>query len=41
MDRSALPSGGEIHRAIEGESFDAAEYDKARAARYARREGFY
>jgi PPOX class probable FMN-dependent enzyme len=41
IDRSALPSSGEIHRTIEGESFDAAAYDEARAARYARREGFY
>lgn len=41
IDRAALPSGGEIHRAISGEGFDAAAYDAERAARYARREGFY
>ena len=40
LDRSELPSNGEIHQALE-ESFDAARYDEERAARYARREGFY
>ena len=32
---------GEIHKAMQGDSFDAAKYDAERAARYARREGFY
>lgn len=32
---------GEILRAIQGEDFDASAYDAERAARYARREGFY
>lgn len=41
IDRSALPSSGEIMRAVQGESFDAAQYDLERAARYARRQGFY
>lgn len=41
LDRSALPTNGEILRAITGEGFDAEKYDKERAARYARREGFY
>lgn len=41
LDRSVLPTNGEIHRAIVGDSFDAAAYDEARAGRYARREGFY
>jgi PPOX class probable FMN-dependent enzyme len=41
VDRSELPSNGEIHREIAGGSFDAAAYDAERAARYARREGFY
>ncbi|NUO53790.1 MAG: pyridoxamine 5'-phosphate oxidase family protein [Polyangiaceae bacterium] len=41
VDRSVLPTNGEIHRAIVGDSFDATAYDEARAARYARREGFY
>ncbi|HEX6244640.1 MAG TPA: pyridoxamine 5'-phosphate oxidase family protein [Polyangiales bacterium] len=41
LERSALPSNGEIHRALCGPDFDAAQYDEERAARYARREGFY
>lgn len=41
VDRASLPTGGEILRAIHGESFDAEGYDSARAERYARREGFY
>lgn len=41
LDRSALPSNGEIHRALHGDDFDAEAYDAERAARYARREGFY
>jgi PPOX class probable FMN-dependent enzyme len=41
IDRSKLPTNGEIHRAIQGDTFDAAKYDEERAARYARREGFY
>lgn len=41
LERSALPSNGEIHRELKGESFDAAVYDAERAERYARREGFY
>lgn len=41
LERGALPSNGEIHRAMKGPDFDAAAYDEERAARYARREGFY
>lgn len=41
VDRALLPSNGQIHRAISGDSFDAEKYDEERAARYARREGFY
>jgi uncharacterized protein len=41
IDRDQLPTNGEIHKAIQGGSFDAAQYDEERAARYARREGFY
>lgn len=42
IDRSELPSSGEILRAVrEDEAFDAEEYDRARAERYARREGLY
>jgi PPOX class probable FMN-dependent enzyme len=40
VDRSELPSAGEIHRARDP-SFDADAYDAERAQRYARREGFY
>ncbi len=36
-----LPTGGEVHRAIQGEGFDVEGYDRARAERYGRREGFY
>jgi hypothetical protein len=35
-----LPSNGETHKAL-NEAFDAERYDEERAARYARREGFY
>jgi hypothetical protein len=41
IDRSELPSGGEILRSLKDPSFDAAEYDEARAERYARGEGLY
>src|SRR5687768_13476080 len=41
VDRSELPSNGEIHRELKGESFDVEAYDVERAERYARREGFY
>jgi PPOX class probable FMN-dependent enzyme len=41
LDRAVLPSSGEVMRALQGESFDAEQYDRERAARYARREGFY
>jgi uncharacterized protein len=40
VDRSQLPSSGEIHRSLDP-SFDADTYDAERAERYARREGFY
>ena len=41
VDRAALPSNGEIQRELAGGDFDAEAYDVERAARYARREGFY
>jgi uncharacterized protein len=41
VDGSELPTGGEIHRELQGGNFDAEQYDAERAARYARREGFY
>ncbi len=40
VERSELPSSGEIHRSRDP-SFDAGAYDAERAGRYARREGFY
>lgn len=41
IDPAELPTGGQVHRAIQGEGFDAAQYDAERAERYRRREGFY
>jgi PPOX class probable FMN-dependent enzyme len=42
IERSELPSSGELLREIQRDpSFDADDYDRERAARYARREGFY
>jgi PPOX class probable FMN-dependent enzyme len=41
LDRSELPSSGEILRSLGDPAFDAEEYDRARAERYARREGLY
>ena len=41
VKRSELPSSGQILRSLHGEEFDAEGYDRERAARYARREGFY
>ena len=40
IDRSELPTNGQIHEAL-CEGFDGKAYDEERAARYARREGFY
>jgi hypothetical protein len=40
VDRSELPSSGDIHRGRDP-SFDAEAYDAERAERYSRREGFY
>ena len=41
VDRSELPSSGEIMRAVADPAFDAAKYDRERAERYARGEGLY
>jgi len=41
VERSELPSSGEILRSLTDPEFDALEYDRERAARYARREGLY
>jgi PPOX class probable FMN-dependent enzyme len=41
VDRSELPSSGEILRSLRADEFDAEQYDRERAERYARREGLY
>ena len=41
IDRTELPSSGEILRAVREDDFDADQYDRERAERYARREGLY
>ncbi|MGZ3450962.1 MAG: pyridoxamine 5'-phosphate oxidase family protein [Polyangiales bacterium] len=41
IDRASLPTNGEIHNLLSGGEVDAEKYDTERAARYARREGFY
>jgi PPOX class probable FMN-dependent enzyme len=41
IDRSDLPSAGAIMRSLNDPSFDADQYDRERAERYARREGLY
>lgn len=41
VDPSSMPTGGEVHRAIQGGQFDSEQYDKERAERYRRRVGFY
>jgi PPOX class probable FMN-dependent enzyme len=41
VERSSLPSAGEMMRAVQGEDFDADKYERERADRYARRVGFY
>ena len=41
IDRSELPSSGEILRSLNDPEFDAEEYDRERAGRYARGEGLY
>jgi PPOX class probable FMN-dependent enzyme len=41
VDPASMPTGGEVLRAIRGEAFDAAQYDKERAERYRQRVGFY
>lgn len=40
-DPASMPTGGQVHRAIQGGAFDAEGYDAERAERYGRREGFY
>jgi PPOX class probable FMN-dependent enzyme len=41
IERSLLPSSGEILRSLQGPTFDAEAYNRDRAERYARREGLY
>lgn len=41
IDPATMPTGGEVHRAIHGEQFDAETYDRERAERYRQRVGFY
>ncbi len=41
IDRSELPSSGEILRSLNDPEFDADTYDRERAERYARGEGLY
>ncbi len=41
VDRSELPSSGEILRAVADPELDVSEYEEVRAERYRRREGFY
>jgi PPOX class probable FMN-dependent enzyme len=41
IERSELPSHGEILRSLTDPSFDVETHDRERAARYARREGLY
>jgi PPOX class probable FMN-dependent enzyme len=41
IERSELPGFGEVLRSLTDPSFDAEGYDRARAERYARREGMY
>ncbi len=41
VDRSELPTSGEILRRVADSDLDVDEYDRERAARYARREGLY
>jgi uncharacterized protein len=41
VDPARLPTGGQVHRAIQGEAFDAEQYDRERAERYRQRVGFY
>lgn len=41
VDPGSMPTGGQVHRAIQGANFDAERYDEERAERYRGRVGFY
>jgi uncharacterized protein len=36
-----MPTGSQVHRAVQGDQFDAEQHDSERAERYQRRAGFY
>jgi PPOX class probable FMN-dependent enzyme len=41
IDPATMPTGGQVHRAIQGDQFDAEQYDSERGERYRQRVGFY
>jgi PPOX class probable FMN-dependent enzyme len=41
VDPASMPTGGQVHRAIQGDRFDAEQYDREREERYRGRVGFY
>jgi uncharacterized protein len=41
VDPRTMSTGGEVHRAIQGEQFDAEQHDRERSERDRRRIGFY
>ncbi len=41
VDPASMPTGGQVLRAIQGDHFDAEQYDTERAERYRNRVGFY
>ena len=41
VDPALMPTGGQVHRAIQGQQFDAEGYDRELAERYRQRVGFY
>ena len=41
VDPAVMPTGGQVLRAIQGEGFDAEQYDRERAERYRQRIGMY
>lgn len=41
IDPASMPTGGQVHRSMQGEQFDAEQYDRERAERYRQQVGFY
>ncbi len=41
VNPASMPTGGQVHRAIQGEQFDVEGYDRERDERYRQRVGFY